>query len=182
MKKSLSIILLGILICGSAFAEAGTWTRKAKVNTVTLAWDPSPDTNVIGYNIYWGGAPGAYTNRVGFGNVTTCTVSNFVTQATYYFAATAFTADNLESEFSNEISYKIPGVRPPSLRSAQGTNIFVSITGQGEAYGLYAFERSTDLQHWEPWDFSQADSSGDFGLLELPLAGPAFYRSKTYPN
>lgn len=79
------------------------------LGTVTLAWDPSPGTNVIAhYNIYYGVGTREYTNVVSAGTSTTLTVSNLVRGATYYFAATAVDAFRLESDFSTEVSCTIP--------------------------------------------------------------------------
>jgi hypothetical protein len=86
--------------------------------TVTLAWDPSADTDVVGYRVYYGPASAAYTNSVTLGNITTATISNLVEGSTYYFAATAYDAIGLESDFSNEASYSVPvggGNQPPTL-------------------------------------------------------------------
>jgi hypothetical protein len=86
--------------------------------SVVLAWDPSDGTNVIaGYRIYRGGASGTYTNTIDVGNVTTATVSGLTEGATYYFAATAYDTSALESDFSNEISYRVPtsGNTAPTL-------------------------------------------------------------------
>jgi VCBS repeat-containing protein len=78
------------------------------LQTVTLAWDPSPDADVIAYNVYYGTQSASYTNKVTVANVTTATVSNLVEGATYYFAATAYNTSDLESEPSNEVSYTVP--------------------------------------------------------------------------
>ena len=73
-------------------------------SSVTLAWNPSTGTNIAGYRIYYGATSRTYTNTVAVGNVTTATISNLVSGATYYFAATAYDTSNLESDFSNEAS------------------------------------------------------------------------------
>jgi hypothetical protein len=81
----------------------------AQTASVTLAWDPSPDTNVAGYNVYYGPSSGNYTNIVSPGNTTNVTVSGLMVGANYYFVATALSTDGLESDPSNEINYT-PGV------------------------------------------------------------------------
>ncbi|HZR21742.1 MAG TPA: fibronectin type III domain-containing protein [Verrucomicrobiae bacterium] len=75
---------------------------------VALAWDPSPDTSVTGYNVYYGTASRTYTNIIAVGNSTNAVVSNLVTGVTYYFAATTHTAAGLESDYSAEASYAVP--------------------------------------------------------------------------
>ena len=89
------------------------------LQSVTLVWDPSPDSTVIGYNIYYGTVSGVYPSKLTVGAVTNATIENLVEGTTYYFAATAFNAAGLESDPSNEVSYTVPVVpipnRPPTL-------------------------------------------------------------------
>jgi hypothetical protein len=77
----------------------------AAPQAVTLAWDPSPGTNVIAnYKVYYGPASARYTNAVAAGTNTTVSISNLVNGATYYFAATSVDAFGLESDYSGEVS------------------------------------------------------------------------------
>lgn len=76
--------------------------------TVILAWDPSMSSSVSSYNIYVGTASATYTNVISTGNVTLGTVTGLVWGVTYYYAATAVDTNGLETDFSNEISYKRP--------------------------------------------------------------------------
>jgi VCBS repeat-containing protein len=75
---------------------------------VTLAWDPSPDAGVASYRLHYGTASGAYTSVTNAGAATTITVRGLVEGTTYYFGATAVGTNQLESDFSNEISYTVP--------------------------------------------------------------------------
>ena len=83
-----------------------TWADVAPLadGSVTLAWDASTDPNVAGYNIYYGGASGTYTNKIDAEGDTTATVSGLTVGATYYFAATTYSAD-AESLFSCEVAW-----------------------------------------------------------------------------
>src|SRR6266568_3738831 len=76
--------------------------------SVTLAWDPSTDTNVVSYTVYYGTASGAYANSLSAGPSTTATVTGLLAGTTYFFAATAVNSTGLESPFSNETSYSVP--------------------------------------------------------------------------
>jgi hypothetical protein len=89
------VLLLGPL---SVFADG----------SVTLTWSPSADPNAVGYNIYYGGSSGDYTNTIAAGSATTATISGLTEGATYYFAATTVDASGAESPFSNEAVYFIP--------------------------------------------------------------------------
>ena len=85
---------------------------------VTLAWDPSPDATVVGYNVYYGVGSRTYTNKVSAGSELTLSLRNLPGGATYYFAATAYTADNLESDFSEEISAYLSAPTPNAAPTA----------------------------------------------------------------
>lgn len=172
-----------LLLSLAAFAESGIWVRPTpgQVPSVQLGWDyTSVDPTISGFYIYQGGLPGNYTNRVWCPGSSTRSgiVTNVLSGRTYYFAATAYTIDNLESEFSNELQFRKPA--SPNLVPSQMKGLFVGVMAIGDPNSLYAIERSTDLKHWVQWDFSIADSTGEFGLFELPLE-TAFYRTKEYP-
>jgi len=80
----------------------------APPQSVTLAWDPSPGTNVIAnYNVYYGVASATYTNVVAAGTNSTVSISNLVNGTTYYLAATAVGTSGLESDYSTQVSARI---------------------------------------------------------------------------
>ena len=90
--------------------------------SVTLAWNPSTDTIVAGYNIYYGGASGTYTNEICVGNATNATISGLIQGTTYYFAATTYASSGAESLLSSEVSYLVPpdapiANQPPTLNA-----------------------------------------------------------------
>src|SRR5262249_45280867 len=76
--------------------------------SIDLSWQPSPDTNIAGYNVYYGTSSRNYTNEISLGNKTSTTISGLVGGITYYFAATAYDSAGDESDFSNEILYNVP--------------------------------------------------------------------------
>lgn len=83
--------------------------------SVTLAWDPSPDTNVAGYYLCQGLSSGNYTlTNTLVGPITNFVVSGLVTGQVYFFAVAAYSADGLMSDFSNEVTYtNNPPPTPP---------------------------------------------------------------------
>lgn len=74
---------------------------------VDLIWDP-PDIEPAGYKVYYGTASAHYTKSVDVGKATTCTITGLEEGNTYYFAASAYYANEPESGFSNEISQYFP--------------------------------------------------------------------------
>ncbi len=94
---------LGVFLFLTAFV-----TTVQSAGSVTLAWNKSTNSMVAGYNVYYGGKSGTYTNEICAASATNATVSSLVEGATYYFAATSYSSLGLESILSSEISYTVP--------------------------------------------------------------------------
>jgi hypothetical protein len=78
--------------------------------SVTLAWNSNSETNLAGYRLYYGQASRSYSGIVPVGkHETSATVTNLEAGLTYYFAVTAYTGDGLESDYSDEVRYTVPG-------------------------------------------------------------------------
>lgn len=89
---------------------AGLWAipaRAAAVN-LTLAWDPVPEPNIAGYQVFYGTASKTYTQQIDAGNSTTVTIANLDDTGTYFFAVVAYNLAGAQSEPSNEIMYPTP--------------------------------------------------------------------------
>lgn len=132
----IAFLLGGVLAIAALPASAS--------QSVTLAWNPSTNANVAGYNIYYGAATGIYTNVVSVGNVTNAAVSGLLEGVTYYFAAKTVNQSGMESDFSSEASYTIP-FPPPTLNVISNV-VFnenaaaqtVNLTGVGGSDGIHA--------------------------------------------
>jgi hypothetical protein len=110
------------------------WAATAGAQHLTLAWDASASTNVVGYRLYYG------TNTRSYQFVTN--TSLMLTQSValphrgrWFFAATAYDANGLESDFSNEVSWES---RPTP--QVLGGQTWVRLTP--------VFGRSTNLAAW----------------------------------
>ena len=110
----------------------------AKGQCVTLGWNPSPETSVVGYAVYYGIGSGAYTERIDAGDQTSVTITGLTVGVTYYFAVTAYTAIGTESLPSNEIAYTVP---PPA------TNQLPRISAISLAPGGISLDWTTLLGH-----------------------------------
>jgi len=108
-----TVLLIVVLVSsGTAFAEC----------SVDFSWSPNPESFVTGYNIYYGTSQGGpYSFVVNAGNPAPVdglihgTVSGLTDGNTYYFVATAYAEDGLESDSCAEVSYTCPdSSSPPS--------------------------------------------------------------------
>jgi len=129
--------ILGFFLCSALLVIMQLSAFGA--GSVTLAWDPSADPLVVGYNVYYGGASGTYTNEISSGNATNATIAGLVPGATYYFAATTYNAAGMESSFSSEVSYLVPqtpptGNQPPTLNGIG--NLTINENASQQTVGL----------------------------------------------
>ena len=147
--------------------------------SVTLAWNPSAGANIAGYKIYYGAASLTYTNTTDVGNLTNATVGNLISGATYFFAATAYDASGLESDYSTEVAYTNLAVVPPTIvlsspasggiYAAPATiNLAASVTANGHSITKVQFYNGSTLITEEtaaPYSF--AWNSVDAGSCSL---------------
>ena len=77
------------------------------VTTATLTWSPNAETDLAGFKVYVGNAPGAYGAPIVLGNVTSHIVSNLTLGNTYYFAISAYDTSGNESTLSTVVSKSI---------------------------------------------------------------------------
>ena len=118
-KSRILATYLWLSACGSngnGRAPTPTTQIPGAVGSATLSWtipiereDESPLTNLAGFNVYMGIAAGLYTDEFKIDNPT---VNIYIVEqldpgTTYYFVVTAFDSDQLESDFSNEVSKTI---------------------------------------------------------------------------
>jgi hypothetical protein len=128
--------------------------------SVTLAWNAGSSSTVAGYRLYYGGASRAYTNTMDVGNSTTATVSDLVAGATYFFAVTDYDIIGLESAFSDEASYTVPGGATLAASAlALGGMLLI---GRGHAGNVYDIQTSVDLRSWSRIASVTMEANGTF--------------------
>ncbi|ALC16184.1 hypothetical protein DSOUD_1405 [Desulfuromonas soudanensis] len=150
----------------------------SQAKTVTLAWDESPETTVVGYRIYYqagssvaplsgtGAVEGA--SPVDVGLQLSATLSGLADAQTHYFAVTAYDAAGNESPYSNQVSSPpVPVNRPPVLAAigsrsvAEGETLTFTVTagdpdGNPLSYNTgtlpagAAFNSGTGVFTWTP--------------------------------
>lgn len=150
---------------------------------VALAWDPSTDASVAGYNVYYGTASRSYTNVVPAGSANSAVVSNLVTGVTYYFAATTFTVAGLESDYSVEAAYAVPTPNtPPTLDALASlainqdtgeqvvtlTGITSGATNEVQTLAVSAFSSNPGLIPNPAVSYSSPDTTGTLTFSPAP--------------
>jgi Fibronectin type III domain len=168
-KLLLSFILL--FGCFRAFSLI------APTGHVALAWQPSSDTNVVGYNVYYGGVSHIYPNMINVGNVTNATVSGLVGGMVYYFAVTAYDGYGDESDFSAEISYLVPNPSTMQIRNAVAGQFVLTLTGQPSH--TYEIQATQDFKIWTVIGTATMGAGGSLDFVDTNAANfsQRFYRT-----
>lgn len=151
----------------AAVASLSTFAAAPPSQSVTLGWTGTPLLILGGYRLYYGAASRTYTNMVDAGNSTSATVTGLTAGTTYFFAVTAYDLLGLESVFSGEISYTVPGMARLAVSHSSGQ---VWLTGQGPAGYTYDVLTSTDLQNWTAIGSVTTDGNGTFQFADPSAA------------
>ena len=86
---------------------------------VRISWNANTESDLLGYNVYYGTMSHVYSRVVNAGKFTTVEIDNLKSGQTYYMAVTAYNADG-ESDFSDEHSISIPGYEGVSQSAQSG--------------------------------------------------------------
>ncbi|HEV8218399.1 MAG TPA: Ig-like domain-containing protein, partial [Gemmatimonadaceae bacterium] len=105
-RRRLAVALLFALVAG---------VRAAAAENISLAWDPNPEPDVVGYRVYVGTQPGVYSSQVDVGNVTSYTLSTIQTGQRYCFTVAAYFAGPTLGSQSAEVC--TDSNRPPTFQS-----------------------------------------------------------------
>ena len=101
---------------------------------LTLAWDPSPSADVVGYRLYYGTNTRSYQFVTNAGLVLTQSVV-LPWRGRWFFAATAYSTNGLETDFSSEVSWESKPL-PPAMAGERWVRL------------APVFGRSTNLVTW----------------------------------
>ena len=93
----------------------------AGAERLTLAWDPSPSPGVAGYRLYWGTNTRSYpfVTNTGLGLTQSVRLSH---RGRWFFAATAYSTNGLESDFSSEVAWESKPL-PPAMVGKRGVRL-----------------------------------------------------------
>ena len=96
---------------------------QAVAGNVRLYWDANTETDLAGYVLAYGSAPGTYTTSVTLAPSAVTHEFTNLPNGTYYFAVRAFNAANQFSSYSNEVRVFVisAGSRPMSAQWPSST-------------------------------------------------------------
>jgi hypothetical protein len=158
-------VLVSLFFCSLAKATS----------SVPLNWNPNTDPSIAGYNVYYGSSSGVYTNVINVGNSTNTVVDGLVEGQTYYFAVTAYTFDALESDFSAETVYLVPGV--VTLAKGDTPDAPMEVRFPVTPGHWYELQQSSDLVNWfAVWQTTGVSNVWVGYDAPINTSGPQFYR------
>ncbi len=126
-------VFILLLLCFNAPAQS--------LSEVSLAWEASTDPAVASYRLYVGLGSGSYTEAFECGTNLTATVPDLVVGSTYYFVVRAVSAEDVESEPSNEVTYTVP--QPDSIQVASYVSSFTAGTLRNDFSGYVGMQMVT---------------------------------------
>jgi hypothetical protein len=87
--------------------------------SLKASWNANTEPDLAGYKIYYGESSGNYSTSINVGKVTLYTINQLKEGVDYYFVITAYDTAGNESDYSAEVSGKIPVVdsTPPAVTS-----------------------------------------------------------------
>jgi hypothetical protein len=154
---------------------------------VSLAWNPSSNSEVAGYFLSYGNSSGVYDQRIDAGTNTTVSLTNLVLGVTYFFVVKAYNLAGVESDPSNEISYLVPypiAVHSLVLEALQVTKGLVTLSWNTEVGRIYQVEYQDRLgaSVWIPLGMP-VTAIGVTAILNNPISSSTkrFYRVVLLP-
>lgn len=151
---------LRLALIASAILLAATSSVAAQTQSVTLAWDPSPDFDVAGYIVYVGVEPSTFRESFDVRNQTRFTYPAAARGVGYYFAVAAYTATRLvgprsETVFflggspTTALSDASAQARPQALTAAPATparqDLEATVCAAGSATDCYRLQTLASL-------------------------------------
>lgn len=77
-------------------------------NFIEIFWNPNPESNIAGYNVYVGATYQGKYQWIGSTRSTSYIDRGALNGTTYYYAITAYDVDGNESDLSRDVAYDIP--------------------------------------------------------------------------
>lgn len=166
------VFIVGALAVGALISPAHGQAGASM--PVYLKWDASPDTNVVGYFLYYGPASTAYNQRFNVGSVTAATIVGLTPGTTNYFIVTAYDGQQTESVPSNEARYIVPGTLQSGLQPNNTFHLMFPVAA-GHSYDV---QYSDTLTNWATLVTIVGQTNDIYDLLDtnFPRVAKRFYR------
>ncbi len=143
----------------------------ARGQSVTLQWDPSPDSSVVGYNVYRSTRSGTGYQRLNSSLVSAARFTDATLQydTSFFYVCTAVNGAGLESGYSNEVSYFVR--QENAAPSAQND---VAVTAEDSPLSIFLLANDSDPNG----DALAVVGLGvpRFGTVSLVAGGTVLYR------
>lgn len=146
----------GRLIAGITGIFLLTSVSLAFSGSVTVSWDANTETDLEGYNVYYGLESKNYSDVLDVGNVNSVSLSELSADQTYFFAVTAYDLTGNESPFSDEVSATITATDGGDANSDTTRPKVVAVVPRGET--------QIDLIFSEPVDKSSAENVANYSI------------------
>jgi fibronectin type III domain protein len=171
MKKWSRIVLLVALICLAGFARQ---SFAGSACLLTLEWEPSPDSEVAGYALYYGATDAPITNRLDVGLQTATVLTDLTASVEYAFYVVAYDADQVESEPSDPLFYTAQAISSLRLSRSSDGDISISFLVAPDAVCWVEYTDSLTLPNWNLLTVAIGDSNGDV-IIDDPIVQPSRY-------
>ena len=87
-----------------------------------LTWNANSESDLDGYNVYYGTSPGNYGDPIDVGDVTEYELTGLDEGVRYYVAITAYDTSDNESEKSDEENGVVPDSQDPTVTITNPTS------------------------------------------------------------
>ena len=173
MMKWSRIFLLMAVIGSAGFARQ---SFAGSACPLALEWQPSPDSGIAGYTLYYGATDGEITNRMDVGLQTATVVKDLAASVEYTFYVVAYDADHNEGDPSDPLFYTTQAISPVSLSPSSDGMMTISFHAAPGATCSVEFTDTLAPPNWQLLVTVFADSNGDV-VVDDPTAEPSrFYR------
>ena len=146
---------------------------------VRLSWNPSPDTTVAGYRVYYNLASLPATNRQDVGPSQTAFFTNLTASSSYAFYVVAYNATGEESLPSNTLYYSPPALSKLSLAKQANGSMRIQLKSAIGTSCRIQYSSSLTSPIWQTLTTGTADANGNITVTD-PLTGRPpmrFYRA-----
>jgi Fibronectin type III domain len=173
MKKWSRIIVLAAVMGIVGFVRQ---SFAVSAIALTLEWQPSPDSGVAGYTLYYGTTGAPLTNRVNVGTQTTAVVKGLAASVKYTFYVVAYDFDLNEGLHSDPLLYTASPISSLKLSQFSGGAMEISFRVAPNAACRVEYTDTLTPPNWQLLTAATGDSNGDVTINDPVVQPMRFYR------